>query len=98
LPSKSCLHKAEILATIEELRSGGSTNGAGGIQLAYQVATQNFIKGGTNRVIWATDGDLNVGLTIDELPGLIQEKARSLVFLTILGCGTGNIKDSPLEK
>jgi Ca-activated chloride channel family protein len=98
LPSKSCLHKAEILSTIEQLRAGGSTNGGAGIQLAYDVAAANFIKNGTNRVIWATDGDLNVGATIDELPRIIQEKAKSGVFLTVLGIGTGNIKDGPLEQ
>jgi Ca-activated chloride channel family protein len=99
LPPKSCLHKAEILSTIEQLRAGGSTNGGAGIQLAYQMAAQNFIKNGTNRVIWATDGDFNVGVTgPDELVKLIQEKAKSGVFLTVLGCGTGNIKDGPLEQ
>ena len=99
LPSKSCLHKAEILSTLEQLRAGGSTNGGAGIQLAYQVAAQNFIENGTNRVIWATDGDLNVGVTgQDELVKLVQEKAKSKVFLTVLGCGTGNIKDGPLEQ
>jgi Ca-activated chloride channel family protein len=99
LPSKSCLEKAKILAAIEQLRAGGSTNGGAGIQLAYQLAAQNFIKNGTNRVIWATDGDFNVGVTgDDQLVKLIQEKARSGVFLTVLGCGTGNIKDSRLEQ
>jgi Ca-activated chloride channel homolog len=99
LPSKSCLHKAEILATLEQLRAGGSTNGGAGLQLAYDVAASHFIKNGTNRVIWATDGDLNVGITgQDALVKLIQEKAKSGVFLTVLGCGTGNIKDGPLEQ
>ena len=63
LPSTSCLHKAEILSAIEQLRAGGSTNGGAGIQLAYDVATRNFIKNGTNRVILATDGDFNVGVS-----------------------------------
>jgi Ca-activated chloride channel family protein len=99
MPSKSCLHKAEILSTLEQLRAGGSTNGGAGVQLAYQVAAQHFIANGTNRVIWATDGDLNVGITDqDELVKLIQEKAKSKVFLTVLGCGTGNIKDGTLEQ
>ena len=62
LPSTSCIHKAEILSAIEQLRAGGSTNGGAGIQLAYDVATQHFIKNGTNRVILATDGDFNVGV------------------------------------
>jgi Ca-activated chloride channel family protein len=98
LPSKSCLHGAEILAAIDQLKAGGATNGGAGLQLAYDQAVTNFIKGGTNRVIWATDGDLNVGFSVDELPKLIQEKAKSGVDLTVLGCGTGNIKDSPLKK
>ena len=99
LPSKSCQHKAEILSTIDQLRAGGSTNGGAGIQQAYQVAAQHFIKNGTNRVIWATDGDLNVGITArEDLVKLIQEKAKSGVFLTVLGCGTGNIKDGQLEQ
>ena len=68
LPSTSCQHKAEILSAIEQLQSGGSTNGGAGIQLAYDIAVQNFIKNGTNRVILATDGDFNVGVTTaDEL-------------------------------
>ncbi|MHB1560704.1 MAG: vWA domain-containing protein, partial [Isosphaeraceae bacterium] len=97
--STSCQHKAEILAAIDRLRAGGSTNGGAGIQQAYQVAVENFLKNGTNRVIWATDGDLNVGITArDELVKLIQEKAKSGVFLTVLGIGTGNIKDGPLEQ
>jgi Ca-activated chloride channel family protein len=98
MPSKSCEQKAEILSTIQQLRAGGSTNGGAGIQLAYDVAATNFIPNGTNRVIWATDGDLNVGATIDELPKIVQQKAKSGVFLTVLGCGTGNIKDGPLEQ
>ena len=72
LPSTSCLHKVEVLSAIEGLRAGGSTNGGAGIQLAYDLATKNFIKNGTNRVILATDGDFNVGVTDnDELVRLI---------------------------
>ena len=63
LPSTSCIKKAEIMSAIDQLRAGGSTNGGAGIQLAYDIATQNFIKKGTNRVILATDGDFNVGVT-----------------------------------
>ncbi len=66
LPSTSCIHKAEILSAIEQLHGGGSTNGGAGIQLAYDVAAQNFIKNGTNRVILATDGDFNVGVSSQE--------------------------------
>jgi Ca-activated chloride channel family protein len=99
LPSTSCLKKAEILAAIEQLRAGGSTNGGAGIQLAYDVATQQFLKNGTNRVILATDGDFNVGVTSrDELIRLIEAKAKSGVFLSVLGFGMGNLKDGTLER
>ena len=99
LPSTSCLHKAEILSAIEQLRAGGSTNGGAGIPLAYDGAAGHFIKNGTNRVILATDGDFNVGLTDkDQLVRLIEAKARSGVFLSVLGFGMGNIKDAMLER
>jgi Ca-activated chloride channel family protein len=81
------------------LRAGGSTNGGAGIQLAYDTAAQHFIRNGTNRVILATDGDFNVGVTSQgELLRLIEAKAKSGVFLSVLGFGMGNIKDSTLEK
>jgi Ca-activated chloride channel family protein len=99
LPSTTCDHKAKILAALENLEAGGSTNGGSGIQLAYDTAIANFIKGGTNRVILATDGDFNVGVTNQgELTRLIEEKAKSGVFLSVLGFGMGNYKDSTLEK
>ena len=99
LPSTSCLHKAEIMSAIDQLQAGGSTNGGAGIQLAYDIAAQRFIKNGTNRVILATDGDFNVGTTsADALTSLIEAKAKSGVFLSVLGFGMGNIKDSTLEK
>ncbi len=99
LPSTSCIKRAEITSAIEQLRAGGSTNGGAGIQLAYDIATQNFIKNGTNRVILATDGDFNVGVADnDELVKLISAKAKSGVFLSVLGFGMGNIKDDKLEK
>ncbi len=99
LPSTSCLHKAEIMSAIDQLRAGGSTNGGAGIQLAYDVATRHFIKNGTNRVILATDGDFNVGVSSQEdLIRLIEAKAKSGVFLSVLGYGMGNIKDGNLEK
>jgi Ca-activated chloride channel homolog len=99
LPSTSCIHKAEILSAIEGLRAAGSTNGGAGIQLAYDTAAKDFLKNGTNRVILATDGDLNVGVTgDDELVRLIEAKAKSGVFLSVLGVGTGNLKDGKLEK
>ncbi len=91
--------QAMILSAINNLEAGGSTNGASGIQLAYEVATRNFISEGTNRVILATDGDFNVGITDQsQLVELIEKKAKSKVFLTVLGFGMGNYKDSTLEK
>jgi Ca-activated chloride channel family protein len=88
-----------IIGAIDQLQAGGSTNGAGGLQQAYDVATQHFIKGGTNRVILATDGDFNVGITDrGDLVKLIEEKAKSGVFLTTLGFGMGNLKDATLEQ
>jgi Ca-activated chloride channel family protein len=87
------------MSAIDQLQAGGSTNGGAGIQLAYDLATQHFIKNGTNRVILATDGDFNVGITGDgKLVELIQAKAKSGVFLSVLGFGTGNIKDAKLEQ
>jgi len=91
--------KARILQAIDNLEAGGSTNGAAGIELAYQLATDNFIKGGVNRVVLTTDGDFNVGVTSqDELVRLIEAKAKSGVFFSALGYGMGNYKDSTLEK
>ena len=91
--------KEMILRAIEELRAGGSTNGAAGIQLAYDMATENFIKGGINRVILATDGDFNVGVTSQsELVRLIEEKRERGIFLSVLGVGDNNLKDSTMEK
>jgi Ca-activated chloride channel homolog len=99
LDSTSCDKKEEILAALDKLQAGGSTNGAGGIQQAYDTAVENFIKGGTNRVILATDGDFNVGTTNNsELIRLIEKKAASGVFLSVLGFGNGNYKDSRMEK
>ncbi|MGQ0552384.1 MAG: YfbK domain-containing protein [Planctomycetota bacterium] len=98
LPSTSCSDKLSILNALDRLQAGGSTAGGAGIQLAYQVAAQHFLKGGTNRVILATDGDFNVGLTArDELQALIERSARTGVFLTVLGFGTGNLKDGTAE-
>ncbi len=99
LPSTSGHRKAEIQQAIAELRPGGSTNGAAGIRLAYDVATDAFIKNGINRVILATDGDFNVGVTSqDELVRLIEAKRERGIFLSVLGVGTGNLKDSTMEK
>jgi Ca-activated chloride channel homolog len=88
-----------ILGAIDRLDAGGSTNGAGGIRLAYQMARQSFQKNGNNRVILATDGDFNVGVTSDdELVRLIENERKSGVFLSVLGVGRGNLKDSKMEK
>ena len=77
----------------------GSTNGAEGIELAYKVAADNFIKGGVNRVILATDGDFNIGVTNQgDLIRLIEAKAKTGVFLSVLGVGTDNLKDSTMQK
>jgi Ca-activated chloride channel family protein len=98
LPSTTCDRKAEILAALEGLHAAGSTNGGSGIQSAYDMAVANFIQGGVNRVILATDGDFNVGVTDrGELTRLIESKAKSGVYLTVLGFGMGNYKDSTLE-
>ena len=99
LTSTSGNEKEKILRALEELKAGGSTNGAEGIELAYQVAADNFIKGGVNRVILATDGDFNIGVTNQgDLIRLIEEKAKTGVFLSVLGVGTDNLKDSTMQK
>lgn len=91
--------KTKVIAkAINNLEAGGGTNGSEGIETAYQIAEDYFIEGGNNRVILATDGDLNIGLTSeDELEDLISEKKESGVFLSVLGFGTGNIKDNKME-
>lgn len=90
--------KTKILESLEALNAGGSTAGGQGIILAYKVASENFIQGGNNRVILATDGDFNVGMSSDaEMQRLIEEKRESSVFLTCLGFGMGNYQDSKLE-
>ena len=91
--------KADILMALQQLQAGGSTNGAAGIQLAYQLAQQNFIENGVNRVILATDGDFNVGLaSTEELIDLIQRKRKDGIALTTLGFGSGNYNDHLLEQ
>lgn len=90
--------KEKILKTIDELTPGGSTPGESGVKLAYSVARNHFIKGGNNRVILATDGDFNVGLrTEDELNELISRHRESGIYLTCLGVGMGNYKDSKIQ-
>jgi Ca-activated chloride channel family protein len=99
LPSTPASEKSTILAAVESLSPGGTTHGSAGIRLAYETAVENFIPGGVNRVILATDGDFNVGVTNQgDLVRLIEEKAKTGVFLTTLGFGMGNLKDSTLEK
>lgn len=99
LPSTPGDQKDEILDAIEALEAGGSTAGGDGIKLAYEVARQNHIEGGNNRVILATDGDFNVGASSDaEMVRLIEEKREQGTFLTVLGFGVGNLKDSKMEK
>jgi Ca-activated chloride channel family protein len=91
--------RGRIEAAINSIHAGGSTNGGGGIELAYDIAARNFIQGGLNRVILGTDGDFNVGVTSpDELVRLIERRRKGGVFLTVLGFGIGNLKDATLEK
>ncbi len=98
LPPTSGEKKSEIIAAIDRLKAGGSTHGSAGIQLAYEQAVAGFIKEGVNRVILCTDGDFNVGVSSPEaLETLITKKAKSGVFLSVLGFGTGNLKDRTME-
>lgn len=98
LPSTAGNQKQTIIDALDKLQSGGSTAGGAGIELAYKIATDNFIKGGNNRVILATDGDFNVGASSDsDMQTLIEDKRKSGVFLTCLGYGMGNYKDSKME-
>lgn len=101
LPSTPCDERGKntILESLERLRSGGSTNGGDGIHLAYRVAQNHFIREGVNRIVLATDGDFNIGVTNQgDLVRLVEEKAKSGVFLSVLGFGMGNYKDATLEK
>lgn len=98
LPSTSCKDKETIEDAIDALSSGGSTAGGAGIQLAYKIAQENLITDGNNRVILATDGDFNVGVSSpDELLELITKKKNESIYLTICGFGTGNYKDAQME-
>ena len=98
LPSTSAADKETIFSALERLEAGGSTAGGAGIALAYQTAVAHFIKGGNNRVILATDGDFNVGASSDaEMGRLIESYRNQGVFLTVLGFGMGNYKDSKME-
>jgi Ca-activated chloride channel family protein len=99
LPSTRGDQQQTILSALDNLRAGGSTAGGAGIELAYRTATENFIKGGTNRVILCTDGDFNVGVTsTGDLTRLAEQKAKDTkVFLTVLGFGRGNLNDAMME-
>lgn len=99
LPPTSGANKDKIMDALNNLSAGGSTAGGEGIELAYATATENFNKNGNNRVILATDGDFNVGISRDEaLVQLIEEKRESGVFLTVLGFGHDNFQSSKMEK
>jgi len=99
LPSTSGTDQPAILNAIENLCAGGSTNGGAGIHLAYQVALDNFVKGGVNRVILCSDGDFNVGTTsTGDLVRLAEEKSKAGIYLSILGYGIGNHNDAMLEE
>lgn len=92
-------NKGLIMSAIDNLQAGGSTAGGQGIQLAYTIAKKNFIRNGNNRVILATDGDFNVGVSSDsELVQIIEDERKSGIFLTVLGLGTGNLQDGKMEK
>ncbi|XOV92072.1 MAG: von Willebrand factor type A domain-containing protein [Bacteroidota bacterium] len=98
LPPTSGNNKETIIESLEKLQAGGSTAGGAGIQLAYKVAKEQFVDGGNNRIILATDGDFNVGASSNgEMQRLIEEKRNQGIFLTVLGFGMGNYKDSKME-
>jgi len=100
LPATKCdpMGRDRIAGVLQNLRPGGSTNGEAGLHLAYRLARENFKPGGINRVILATDGDFNVGVTGNQsLVELVAENAKSQVDLTVIGVGTGNLNDSMLE-
>lgn len=91
--------KNKIIASLDNLHAGSTTAGGAGIKLAYKIANENFIDGGNNRIILATDGDFNVGVSnTSELVEMIEEKRDDGIFLTILGFGMGNYKDGRLEE
>jgi Ca-activated chloride channel family protein len=99
LEGKSGRYRSEIVAALEELKAGGSTAGAQGIVTAYDVAKKYFIEGGNNRVVLATDGDFNIGVSSDgDLVRLIEKQRESGIFLSVLGFGMGNYKDNKMQK
>lgn len=99
LPSTPGNQKTRILSAIEELEAGGSTAGGEGLRLAYRIARENYVADGNNRVVLATDGDFNVGVSSDaEMIRLVEERRGQGTFLTVLGFGSGNLKDSKMEQ
>ncbi|PSB03990.1 vWA domain-containing protein [Merismopedia glauca] len=99
LPSTPANQKDKILQAIDNLEAGGSTAGGEGINLAYKVAQENLLTSGNNRVVLASDGDFNVGISSEsELVKLIEEKRNQGIFLTVLGFGTGNLQDAKMEQ
>ena len=99
LPSTSCVFKDKILDALDKLEAGGGTAGAAGIELAYKTAKEHFLPNGNNRVILCTDGDFNVGVSSEsELVRLIEQKREHGTFLSVLGYGMGNYKDSKMEQ
>ena len=98
LPPTKGSEKEKIMKSLDQLQAGGSTAGGAGIKLAYLTAKENFVEGGNNRVVLATDGDFNVGVSSNAgMERLIEEKRNEGVFLTVLGFGMGNYKDSKME-
>lgn len=98
LPSTNGTEKEEILNALNKLNAGGSTAGAAGLKLAYKTARDNFIDGGNNRIILATDGDFNVGISSNaEMERLIEKERNNGVFISVLGFGMGNYKDDKME-
>jgi len=99
LPSTSGFNKIKIKEAIDNLEAGGSTAGGAGIQLAYKTANENFINGGNNRIVLATDGDFNVGASSDDdLVRMVEKERKSGVFLSVLGYGMGNYKDNKMQQ
>jgi Ca-activated chloride channel family protein len=99
LPSTPARHRGAILDAIDRLRAGGSTNGGQGLITAYRVAREAFVPGGVNRVVLATDGDFNVGIVgQSDLTRLIERERESGVFLSVMGVGSGNLKDATMER
>ena len=99
LPSTPGDRREKILAALDKLRAGGSTAGGAGLELAYATAFEHFMEDGNNRVILATDGDFNVGASSDaEMVRLIEQERDGGTFLTVMGFGTGNLKDSKMEQ